>query len=544
MIHDGKLELSLNDMLKLVAENELDLEADRYSYLIAQTDLLRAKSGQAARGLPAAPVPGGLFAGAIGAGLGNNANVSAAGTGAAAISAAAKQIAIGPRGNFDPTFSANFSFDRVVSPLNTVRVAGIPTVAVPSTVLQTRFQQELPYGTSYSISFNVQRQSSTQSFLLFNPAFTTYFSMQFYQPLLNGFGIALNRRFVTFTENNREISREVFRQELNNSLSNAANLYWDFVAMREQVQVAEQSVAASQKLYDDDQKEVAAGVLAPLDLVQSESQLAASRRDLIVAQTNLQMQEIKIKSAISKTISKDLDDARIESLDPLPLGDSIEVPALAGALESAMGNRAVIRQGELQLENQKTAEAFTRNNLLPTLSAFVQFNSYSLAGGTGAALRQMAQWIYPEYSAGFTLTFSIFNRAAQADDVRARIEYRQAAVGLDQTKSAVGLGVRTALAALLQSKAAIAAAQRAVASSQEAFRAEQLRLLNGISTPYRLILAQRDLVTAQSAAIQTQVNAAKAIIALQLSMGTLLDSHGISSEEALQGAVWTGSAKP
>jgi hypothetical protein len=71
MIHNSKLEVSLNDFLRLVAENALDLESDRYTYLIAQTDLLRAKSGQAARGLPGAPVPEGLFAGAIGAGLGN-----------------------------------------------------------------------------------------------------------------------------------------------------------------------------------------------------------------------------------------------------------------------------------------------------------------------------------------------------------------------------------------------------------------------------------------------------------------------------------------
>jgi len=535
MIHDGKLSLSLDDLLKLVVENGLDLESGRYTYLIAQTDLLRAKSGQAARGLPEAPVPGGLFAGAIGAGLGNNANVSAAGTGAAAISAGAKQVAIGPRGTFDPTFSANFSVDRVISPLNTVRVSGTPNVTVLSTVLQTRFQQELPYGTSYSISFNLQRQGSTQNFLLFDPAFTSYFSLQFYQPVLNGFGLALNRRFITFTENNRKIGREVYRQQLNNDLSDAANLYWDFVALRDQVRVAEESVAASQKLYDDDQKEVTVGVLAPLDLLQSEAQLAASRRDLVVAQTNLRMQKIKIKTAISRAPTKELDEAEIEPLDSLPQG-AIDVPPLSDALESAMRNRAAIRQGELQLENQKIAEAFTHNNLLPTLSLFAQFNSYSLANGTSSTLRQIAQWVYPEYAAGFTLSFSIFNRAAQADDVRARIEYRQAEASLDQTRSQVGLAVRTALIGLIQSRAQIDAAQRAVASSQAAYRAEQLKLLNGVSTPYRMILAQRDLVAAQFAEIQTRVSAAKALVALQVAMGTFLEGHGISVDEALRGA--------
>ena len=541
MIHEGKLELSLNDMLRLTAENELDLEADRYTYLIAQTDILRSKSGQAARGLPTAPVPGGLFFGAIGAGVGSNANVSTAGTGAAAISGAAKAVVVGPRGTFDPTFSTNFSFDRVQSPLNTTRVAGIPLVNVASTVLQTRYQQELPTGTSFSLSFNLQRQGSSQAALLFNPAFQSYFSFQVYQPLLNGFGLSLNHRFITFTENNRRVSLEVFSQQLNDSLSNAAGLYWDFVALTDQVKVARQEVQAAQTLYQNNLQQQAAGTMAALDVVQSESQLAASRRDLVVAQTNLQMQEVKIKSAISKAIGKDLDQATIEPSDALPEAAEIKLPSLTGAVESAMRSRASVREAELQVENQKIAEEFTHNNLLPTLSAFVAFNSYSLANGTNAMLRQMAQWVYPEFSVGFTLTFSLFNRAAQADDTRARLEFQQAQVTLDQTKSQVGLAVRSALVALIQSRAQIQAAELARSTSQETLRGQQVRYANGLATPYDVILAQRDLATAQLAEIQVRVNAAKAQVALEVAMGTLLSNHGVPFDNALRGDVFTGS---
>lgn len=544
MIQEGKLQLSLDDFLQLVVENDFDLEAGRYSYLIAQTDLLRARSGQAARGLAGAPVPSGLFAGAIGAGVGNNANVSAGGTGGTAISAAARQVVIGPRGNFDPTFSANFSFDRVVSPLNTLRVAGTPTVTVPSTVLQTRFQQELPTGTSYSVTFNLQRQSSTQKFLLFDPAFTSFFSVAVYQPLLNGFGVALNRRFITVTEVNRKISREAFRQQLNNDLSAAAGLYWDSVALRERLRVAEESIAVTQQLYQNSQRQFEAGALARLDLVQAESQLAANRRDLAIAQTNLQMQEVKVKSVISRTINQALDQAQIEFTDALPQANAIDVPPLASALAEAMQNRSVIHQAEYSIDNQRSAHNFTRGNLRPTLSIFAQFNSYALAGGTNPMFRQMAQWQYPEYSAGLSLSFSLLNRSAQADDIRSRLELQQAEVSLQQTRSQVGLGVRTAVVGLIQYRAQIAAAQRALATSEQTFRGQQVRLVNGLATPYQLILAQRDFLAAQSAEIQARVNAAKAIVAQQVSTGTFLESHHISFEDALKGGLWTGSMQP
>src|SRR5262249_55394923 len=146
-IHEGKLTLSLTEFLQLVVENNLTLQSARYNYLIAQVDLLRARSGQAARGVPSVPIPGALFAGAIGAGLGNTANVSTAGTGGTSISGSARQVFSGPRGSSDPTLSINMSWDRVVNPLNSLRVAGTSTVAIPSAVLQTRWQQQLPFGT-------------------------------------------------------------------------------------------------------------------------------------------------------------------------------------------------------------------------------------------------------------------------------------------------------------------------------------------------------------------------------------------------------------
>jgi outer membrane protein TolC len=222
--------------------------------------------------------------------------------------------------------------------------------------------------------------------------------------------------------------------------------------------------------------------------------------------------------------------------------DQSVIPPLDSALEAAMKNRSVIHQAELQIENQKNALVFTRNNMLPVLSAFAQFNAYALAPGTTTMFRQMAEWAYPEYSVGFSLTFTIRNRQAQADDVRARLELQQAQVSLLQTRSQVDLAVRTAQAGLIQSRAQIEAAQRAVASSDVAYRGEQARLFNGISTPYRVILAQRDLITAQSAEIQARVNWAKGVVALQLAMGTFLEAHNISVDDAMRGDLWKGQA--
>lgn len=536
-VDDGALRLSLRDFLQLVVENDLTLLAARYNFAIAHTDTLRARSGQAARGVPGAPLPGALFAGAIGAGVSTTVPLSPGGTGGAAISTQGRLVAFGPRGIFDPTVNLNLSYDHVVSPLNTTRVAGASSVMVPSLVLQTRLQQELPAGTSYSISFNVQRQSSTQGGLLFNPALTSFLALQVYQPLLNGFGLALTRRFITLADNNVNIVREAFHSLLNDRLSSAASAYWDLVALRENRRYASEAVAAAERQHADDLQRVALDVITPLDALQSESQLATARVNLLKAGTAVQQQEVIVKTFISKRGDSRLDAVALEPTETLP-GSSGSTPDVATSISTALERRSSIRQAALSVENQRVAEKFTRKNLLPVFSVYTQFNMYGLAPGTSPAIRQLTRVAYPEYSAGFTWSLPVFNRAAQADDVRARLEAEESEAALQRTRQQVMMQVQNATAILAQNQARVNAADRALVASRTAYEGEQERLDAGISTPYRVMLSLRDLTAAQAADVQARANFAKALVSYLAAVGTLLESNGISAAEAEGGSLF------
>jgi len=159
-------------------------------------------------------------------------------------------------------------------------------------------------------------------------------------------------------------------------------------------------------------------------------------------------------------------------------------------------------------------------------------------------LRQMFQYEYPEYAFGLTLSFPVKNRAAQADDVRARLELQQAQVAFEQTKANVGLQVRTALTDSVQRRSQVEAAQRAVVASQKTVDAEQVKWESGFSTLDNVYQTQLDLVRAQAAEIQSRADYAKAVIAREVAVGTFLDDHNIVFDTALQGRLWRGSTKP
>ena len=540
----GTMQLSLPEFLRLVVENNLDLYGARYDYAIAEVDVLRATSGQAARGTSSSPLPAALFAGAIGAGVSSTAALSAGGTGGAAITTQGKLVTIGPRGIFDPTLSMNLSYDHVVSPLNTKKVAGVAAVTVPSTVLQTRYQQELPFGTSYSVTFNLQHQQSTQAGLLFNPALTSFWSLSVYQPLLNGAGHALTRRFVTIADNDRQIVREAFRTTLNNTLSSAANAYWDLIALRDNVRLAREAVSIAEQSVNDSRLRQELGVGTALDTWSAESQLASARVGLVSAMTAAEQQAVALKTLISRNNDPVLMASPIEPTTPLPDPADGDLPPLAERTAVALAKRASIRQAELSLKNQHIAEEYTRKNLLPTFSVYGSLNLYGLAPNTSAAARQLAQWAYPEYAVGFTWSLPMFNRAAQADDMRARLEVQEAEGALQRTKTQIRVQVASADVSVAQGRAQVLSAMQASRASARAFAGEQERMDEGISTPYRVMLAHRDLSAAQSAEIRARVNYAKALVAHDVAVGEFLDRYGIVSERAQQGDLWIDSRRP
>src|SRR5580700_879906 len=143
MIRDGKIELSLQRLAAVVIENNLNLAVDRYNNYFAQADLLRTKSGQAARGVDSAGavIPDALFSSAIGAGVGGGGGQGGSVSGVGAITGSPKSQTVSPRGGFDPDINFQFSWDHTTSPLNTLVVAGSPVVTTNTTFFSFGFVQ-------------------------------------------------------------------------------------------------------------------------------------------------------------------------------------------------------------------------------------------------------------------------------------------------------------------------------------------------------------------------------------------------------------------
>jgi outer membrane protein len=566
LIREGKLHLTLQDAIALALENNLDIAVSRYNIGFALTDVLRTQGGGSARGFQGSFQSGALFAGAIGGGV--TSTTSAGGGRAGGISGSAGATQLGG-GTFDPSAFFSFGWDQNKSPLGTIAVTGVPYITAQGTNYFSGIQQAFQTGTSYQIVLGGGRSTTTSLTPVFNPQVQSFMAIGFTQQLLNGFGRRANSAYIRIAKNDVKVADSVFRQQVITTVTQVLDLYWDLLAYRENVRVAEQSLAYAQKLLSDNKRQVEIGTLAPIEVVRAESEVAARQQDLIVAQTSLQQQQELLKTALSKQVDRDLATMAIEPDDKLPEPQTGDIPALDEALRMAVENRPELEQLNLKMRDQGYNIQRTRNALLPTLSLFGSYIPSGLSGhqaicpngaipygercavpgdgtipplglstgGISQAFTQTFQGTYPDYSFGITLSIPIRNRSAQADAARALLEKRQLETQIQQQKNTVEQDVRNAEIAVAQAKAQIEAARKAVVLAQQTLDAERKKFQLGESTVFMVIQAQRDLATAEGNEVKARSTYAKALTQFNQATGTTLKKYNIELSDAISGEV-------
>ncbi len=563
LIRNNKLELSLDSALQLALQNNLDIAVSRYQLPIARLDILRTKSGGAARGVSGATVSQALFAGALGAGVGGTGGVSGGGGGGFSGGGVTSTSFIGPG---DPVTGVSFGWNNSSTPLNFASLTGVAIEGSHTAAYSTFFGKGFFTGTSFVAAVSGTRNSTTSTNALFNPSIPTTLTVGFNQHLLKGFGRRSNAVFIRIARNDLNIADNVFRQQIITTVAQVLNAYYMLLADRDQVRVAQSAVDYSQKLVEDDKKQVQIGTLAPLDVVQAESELASDQQQLIVAQTNyLQQQEI-IKTLISKRVTPNLVGVELDATDQLPEPKPNDIPPLAEALATAVKHRPEIQRDQLNLRNQDYTIQSNRNGLLPTLDAFATYQSNGLAGvpfagvaaagagGLGDSLSQIFGGKYPSYSVGLTLRVPIGNRAEQANAAQALVELHQMQTSMQRDKNTIEQDVRNAEIAVTQAKAQINAAAKASDYAHQALDAENKKLRLGVSTTLNVILLQRDLINAEGNLAKARQAYAQALVQLHQATGTILDAHNIvltnpdkgvySRQKNIPGSVSNPSSQP
>jgi outer membrane protein TolC len=582
LFRDGKIYLSINDAVAMALENNLDIVVQRYNLSIADTDILRTKAGQFDRGVNSAVVqgtPGGTIGATSAGGTGSSAtgaqgtgtggtSIGAGGAGAGVAGIVTSTLGAGPTINsFDPVLTGNIQGQRATTPEANIIFTGTPTYVQNTNVYNFGYTQGFATGTLMSVTFNNSYTTSNSPFQLVSPQLTPLFNFQLTQHLLQGFGFDPNLRYIRIARNNREIGDVVFRQQIMTTVSQVENIYWDLVTQYEAVKVNERALQLAQKTLSDNEEQVKIGTLAPITLVQAKSQVATAQQNLIAAQTNLQLQQLFMKNAITKNMGDPmLAIAPVIPTDTLESNEQYEVRPVDDLIQEALQARPEIVTARIQLTNQEISRKSIKSSLRPTLDVYAFYGASGLAGnqnnllppcdfsgavpgenclnpgtipntGYGHAFHDLFNSSAPNKGIGVNLNVTIRNRAAQADQVRSDLEYRQAQVALQQTENQITIQVRQAQFSMQQNYAALQAAIAARDYANESLVAEQKKFSYGASTPTLVLQASSNLTQAESNVLNAAANYEKSKVTLDFETSETLSKLGIDIADAESGQV-------
>ena len=530
LIHDGKLQLTLQDAVELALENSMDIAVQRYIPWFADTDILATESGSQPFGIAGAEIR--------------------------------QSFANIPFLNYDPTLTTQISYDDRTTPVNNPFISGTGTAQATAASLVSHSAQYansltegFSTGTTATVAWNNTRASSGSAFNFFNPDVSSALVVTFQQQLLNGFGTFANRRNILIAKNNRKLADYVFEQQAITTVTNTITAYWELVYARANVQVQEQAVAVSQRLYGDNKKQLEIGTMAPLDVTQSEAQLATDQQNLIIAQTVRLQDEQILKNAISKDpLAANLINVEILPTDKPTPPEATEAATFEEAIKEAFQKRPELLEQQINITNAGIDARATGIALRPTATLFAQYTSQGLAGvstipatattpavtteqGFTTSQSQIFHNTFPDYLVGVNVQIPFRNRAAQATNQHSLLTLRQIETQMQQLKNAAVVDVRNAYIALQQDRVQVTTAAEERKLFQETFDAEQKKYQLGASTVYTVILRQRDLVTAQGAELRSLANLLEAKAQYERAVARTLEVNRVTIADAKHGEV-------
>jgi len=506
------LPLSLNEAIRLALENNNDIQASRLDVEMAEHDLTAA------------------------------------------------------RGKYDPQLFSETYFERTSLPINSF-LAGTSS----GTLKQRDFTSGIgisglspKFGGSYQFDMSSTRLSGNNSFNALDPAISSSFRFSYNQPLMRGLKTDDTRRRIEIAKKNLTLTDVQFRQRATEVITHVEQAYWELVYALKNLQVQNEAVKQARAQVETNRRQVTQGVLAPIDVVEAESQVKTFEQNVYAAQEDVTRTENALKTLMLANRSEQVWAKALLPVTPVVL-DAPRLP-LADAITVAMANRFELAELKTSKEINRINERFYRDQIKPQIDLTVSYSSNALAGtatntddnplinginslesrvaelsnlaglpalppssfGTISNDFQGGYWKSlgnlwgqdnPTVKVGVKISLPLRNRTAKGELGHSLAEGRRIDTTRAQTEQLIEADVRNTMQSVRSTESSLAAATAARVFAEQQYASEQRKFQGGMSTVFLVLQRQTDLVMARGRELQTQTNLSKAIAEFQRATG-------------------------
>jgi outer membrane protein TolC len=398
---------------------------------------------------------------------------------------------------------------------------------------QLGVNQVLPTGGNYSFAWNSARATSTNIFSNYDPLLSSNVAFNVTQPLLRNLRIDNLREQLQLARRDRIAADYQLASTVAVTRRNVKNAYWELAYQIENLKAQQQSLDLAKRLLSDNEKRVQIGTMAPIDIVEAQSEVARNEESVIVAEAAIKQAEDRLRALVFDPAAPDFWTMTIEPAETMPYNvQSVDVDA---ATRAALQNRTDVQIAKNSLERSNVTIKYFRNQTLPEINAQASYQS-NAAGGIilspltslpldgnidrsiasersfGSVLGDVFTSAFPTWSFGVTMSYPLGTSTSEANLARARLQYSQAETSLRNMELQIVTQVRDAGRQVTTNQKRVDSARAARELAERRLDAEQRKFAAGIQISFFVFQAQRDLSQARTSEIRAIADYNKSLV--------------------------------
>jgi len=404
--------------------------------------------------------------------------------------------------------------------------------------------QKLVTGANYQFDFTNNRNKTNSKTAGLNPSYSSEFQLSLTQPLLKNFGVDLNKRNIHIANNDVDISDYEFKAKAIDVVSDVENTYWDFVFTLGDLEVKQKSLERAKDLQKRVKAQVLVGIMAPIETLQAESEVASREEFLLTAQDVIEDNQDKLKNILN------IDFSSPEGLSPIYPSSQADVLMedfnFNEIVKMALANRPDYLAKKKDLENKDILVKYQENQIYPsvdlvgslginglsgeaiTITSGTFQGKSSYGGSYGNSLSDALSTKYYNWEFGVKFSYPLGNRSAKSKLSASRLEKAQSILSIKGLEKKIILEVRESARQLKTDSKRIKAANVAKKLADEKLKAEEKKFEVGLSTSFNVLKFQEDLAEAQSNVIKTIIDYKQSRVRFRKSTASTLKHHDVT----------------
>lgn len=381
--------------------------------------------------------------------------------------------------------------------------------------------QTLKTGANYTFLWNSARQTSTNLFTNFDPLLSSNVSFNITQPLVRNYKIDNLRQTLETTRKDREAADIQLQSTILSTTRNVKNAYWDLAFQIDNLKAQQQSLDLAKRLLADNEKRVQIGTMAPIDIVEAQSEVARNEETVIVAEAGIKQAEDKLRQLIFDPAMPDFWNVTIEPTESMPfVAQAVDADA---AVRRALANRTDVQTSKNALARTDINIKYYRNQVLPDVNAQATYRSNAVGGiflspvsltslgsprsvvserGFGSVIGDVLTSTFPTWTFGVTVSYPLGTSSSETNLAKSKLQFSQGEAELKNLELQIATDVRSAARNVQTNQKRVDSARAARELAERRLEAEEKKFAAGIQISFFVFQAQRDLAQARTSEIR------------------------------------------